>query len=74
MKKIIELRKQFLREFDFYVREVIGDDNITYNIWCALGLPDGWNEMDLIDIAEDEELWLDCVNAFKKCCEKGGVI
>lgn len=71
---IKKMRMDFLRDFDYYVRNVIGDDEITYGVWCAIGVPDGWFEIDLESIAEDDELWLDCVNAFKRCCELGGVL
>lgn len=66
---IIKHRIEFLKQFDDYVRNVIGDDEIFYDIWLAEGVPDGYNEVDLKEIAEDDELWLDCVECFKKCCE-----
>ena len=47
---ITKCRIEFLKQFDYYVRNVIGDDDIT------------------------DELWLDCVKCFSKCCKVAGVI
>ena len=71
---IITCRIEFLKQFDDYVRNIIGDDEITCDIWLAEGLPDGYNEADLEEIALDDELWLDCVECFSKCCKAAGVI
>lgn len=66
-------RIEFLKQFDYYVRNIIGDDEITEH-WLMLGLPDGYDETDLKEIALDDELWLDCVNCFASCCRVAGVI
>ena len=71
---ITKCRIEFLKQFDSYVREDIGNDEITCDIWLAEGLPDGYDETDLKEIALDDELWLDCVNCFNKCCKAAGVI
>ena len=72
---ITKCRIEFLKQFDYYVRNVIGNDEITYNIWLVEGLPDGYDETDLKEVvALDDELWLDCVNCFAKCCKAAGVI
>ena len=71
---ITKCRVEFLKQFDYYVRNIIGDDDITVNIWLAGGVPDGYDETDLKEIALDDELWLDCVNCFADCCRAAGVI
>ena len=71
---ITKCRIEFLKQFDSYVRENIGNDEITCDIWLVEGLPDGCDETDLKEIALDDELWLDCVNCFNKCCKAAGVI
>lgn len=71
---ITKCRIDFLKQFDYYVRNIIGDDDITVNIWLAGGLPDGYTDEDLKEIAIDDELWLDCVNCFAECCKLGGVL
>jgi len=70
----VEMRKMFLRQFDEYVREKIGDDEITCGEWLANGLPDGYDENDLDFIATDEECWLSCVESFARCCRMAGVL
>lgn len=71
---IMKCRKEFLKQFDYYVRNTIGDDEITCDIWLAEGVPDGWDDEDLIDIAADDELWNCVVNCFAECCKAAGVI
>lgn len=71
---ITKCKIEFLKQFDYYVRNIIGDDEITCDIWLVNGLPDGYDETDLKDIALDDELWLDCVNCFADCCRAAGVI
>ena len=77
MEKIIDrselvmYRKEFLKQMDDYVRDMIGDDDITVGVWFEGGVPDGYDEQDLIEIAEDDDLWLDVVNCFAKCCKLG---
>ena len=71
---ITKCRIEFLKQFDSYVREDIGNDESTCDIWLVEGLPDGYDETDLKEIALDDELWLDCVNCFNKCCKAAGVI
>ena len=71
---ITKCRIDFLKQFDYYVRNTIGDDNITVNIWLAGGLPDEYTDEDLKEIAIDDGLWLDCVNCFAECCRLGGIL
>ena len=70
---ITKCRIEFLKQFDYYIRNIIGDDDITEE-WLMLGLPDGYDEADLKDIALDDESWIDCVNCFSNCCKAAGVI
>jgi len=71
---ITKYRIEFLKQFDYYVKNVIGDDRITCRIWLAEGLPDGYDETDLKEIALDDDLWLDCVKCFSNCCKVARVI
>lgn len=70
---MIKRRIEFLKQFDDYVKNNIGDEYII-EYWLEEGLPDEWNETDVEEIAENDELWLDCVEAFKNCCKMAGVI
>ena len=71
---ITKCRIEFLKQFDYYVRNTIGNDDITVNIWLAGGVPDGYTDEDLKEIAIDDELWFDCVECFAECCRLGGVL
>lgn len=71
---ITKCRIEFLKQFDYYVRNVIGDDEITCDIWLACGVPDGADDTDLREIAEDDELWVDCVECFADCLEQARLL
>jgi hypothetical protein len=68
-----QYRVGFLREFDKYIRNEIGDEDII-EYWITAGVPDGFDEADLLDIAKDNEAWLDCVQAFSACCRMAGIL
>lgn len=70
---ITKCRIEFLKQFDYYIRNVIGDDEIT-EYWLMLGLPDGYDEEDLKEIALDDKEWLCIVQVFGNCCKMAGVI
>lgn len=69
MSEVIATRKKLLLEMDNYVRNVIGDDEITVNIWLRDGLPDCCDEETLHFIAIEDSCWFNCVEAFEKCCK-----
>ena len=71
---ITKCRIEFLKQFDYYVKNIIGDDDITENWSIWVGLPDDYDERDLKEIALNDKLWLDCVKCFSKCCKAAGVI
>jgi hypothetical protein len=48
------LRANILGEMDAYMRETVDDEEYLME-WLAEGVPDGANENDLMEIAEDEE-------------------
>ena len=69
----IRIRKNLLREMDDYLRSNVNESTVEY-IQFAVGLEDGWDENILTEYAEDDELRLDCVKAFKSCYECEGII
>ena len=71
---ITKCRIEFLKQFDYYVKNIIGDDDLTENWLIWVGLPDDYDETDLEEIALNDELWLDCVKCFSCCCKAAGVI
>ena len=56
MNDTILLKMNLLGGMDTYVREVIGDDDVT-DFWNMYGVPDGADEEMLKEIAEDEDLF-----------------
>lgn len=70
---IVEMRIVFLEQFNYYIHNVIGDDFIT-EYWYVYGIPDGADAGDILEIASDDDIWLDVVKAFEKCCRKAGKI
>lgn len=54
--EMIILRANILGGMDAYIRDVIGDDDITEK-WDAYGVPDGAEEEEIMEIAEDESEW-----------------
>ena len=71
---ITKCRIEFLKQFDYYVKNIIRDDDITENWLIWVGLPDDYDETDLKEIALNDELWLDCVKCFSCCCKAAGII
>jgi len=60
MNDTILLKMNLLGGMDTYVREVIGDDDIT-DVWNMYGVPDECDEDTLREIAEDD-------NEFTRIC------
>lgn len=63
-KTLMEMRVDFLKQMDNYVRFHIGDD-IATELWILI-FPDQASEEDLFSIADDNELWTDCCVLFGK--------
>ena len=64
MMTMVEVRRQILKDMHDYVVRCIGDEE-AYMTWVTFAVPDGYDEDDLISIAEDDDLWSDCVKTFK---------
>lgn len=70
---ITKCRMEFLKQFDYYIKNIIGDEDII-EFWSMAGVPDGYDEEDLKEIALDDEEWLCIVQVFGNCCKAAGVI
>ena len=55
-EEMIILRMNILGGMDAYIRNAIGDDYITER-WNAFGVPDGADEEELTEIAENSNEW-----------------
>lgn len=64
-EELIILRANILGGMNSYITENCSEYIQEYwNIW---GVPDGADEDDLIEIAEDNELWVGCCKCFANC-------
>jgi hypothetical protein len=69
--EMITLRMNILGGMNAYILDNVNDEELIYDDWFAVGVPDGATEDDLRTIAEDEELWLDAVKSFARCINVG---
>lgn len=69
-KEFIELRINYLKQFDHHVREVIANEAIT-DIWITYGLQGKYDDNILYKIAEENSLWQKCVECFYECYRLG---
>lgn len=68
----ITLRANIMGGMNEYIKD-LGDETI-YMKWIMV-FPDCCQEDELMEMAEDEEIWLDVVKCFARCLEiaqKGG--
>lgn len=63
--ELIKSRIKILKEMDGYIYN-IGDETLI-DKWLMYGLPDGWDDDDIDDIACDDTMW-------KEICELFGRI
>ena len=71
--EMIRTRKNLLRQMDTFIRENISED-VVIDVWFACGLEDGWDEETLTEYASADDLWNDCINACRECCEIEGIL
>jgi methionine synthase II (cobalamin-independent) len=63
-------RARLLKDMDKAVRDTVQTIEV-FDMWLMCGVPDGADDTDFREIAEDDELWLDCVNTFAKVMNRG---
>jgi hypothetical protein len=64
-----EVRKNFLKEFDKYIRENVKDERIL-DTWNAMGIPFYAEEEDFNYIAKNEQEFVTICTLFGKLCGK----
>ena len=69
---MVKERADLMYDFDFYVRNTIGDDDIT-DYWLMYGVPDEADYDDMEQIALDDEFWFSIVQAFTECCRRAKI-
>lgn len=67
-KTLREMRVDLLKQMDSYVRFHIGNELAT-KLWLLI-FPDEATEEDLLEIADDNELWTDCCVLLGKLVRK----
>ena len=65
-------RQIMLVTMDAIIRCEIGDESITES-WLMCGLPDGWDDDDLIEIAADDEAFMEITECFRRCCKRAKI-
>lgn len=66
MREELTRRARILFDMDAFIRDNIGDDNIT-EMWLMCGLPDGSSNEDVIECAKDNDSFCDIVKCFARC-------
>lgn len=64
-KEKIALRVQFLKQMNDYVLKHIYDEEAHMG-WLMMAIPDAPTEDDFLDIAEDDEEWINICDYFGK--------
>ena len=67
MSEIIILRANIMGGMNEYIRE-IGDEDL-WELWIEV-FPDECSENELMELAEDETIWLDVIKRFAWCCKQ----
>ena len=63
------LKANMLGGMNDYMLEYCNDENVL-NMWFTYVVPDGCDEDELMELAESDELFCDCVNAFAHCLRR----
>jgi len=66
MNEITMLRANLMGGMNEYIKE-LGDEEI-WEHWITV-FPDECSEDELMEIAEDEDLWIEVVKCFAECLE-----
>lgn len=72
-ENIERIRQIMLVNMDAIVRCDIDDENIIES-WLMCGLPDGYTVSDLIEIAADDESFMEIVECFTRCCKRAKIL
>lgn len=70
---MIDMRVEFLKSFDNFVRDHIGDEDLI-DYWLEYGVPDHADDESLFEIAFLDDCWKDICSAFAYVCRKAGLI
>lgn len=65
MKELVRMRVEMLKQMNDYVLKEISDES-AHMRWLMVAIPDAPTEDDYLDIAEDDEEWVDICDYFGK--------
>ena len=71
MDEMVMLKANLMGGMNEYLKELADDD--VWAMWISV-FPDECDEDTLMEMAEDDEIWLDVVNKFARCCRCLGII
>lgn len=71
--ELVKIRVHLLEQMDIFLKNNVNEETVV-NIWFTYGLEDGYDNDILLEYASDEELWDDCISAFRKCCIIEGIL
>ena len=60
-------RPKLGKKMDDYLRSNIEDEEIFWNVWATMGIPDGASKEDYEDLKDSDEFWTDCLETFMRC-------
>ena len=60
-------RPKLGKKMDDYLRSNIEEEEIFWNVWATMGIPDGASKEDYEDLKDNDEFWTDCLEAFMRC-------
>ena len=65
----ILFRAESLKKLNDYILNEIQNEDLIVNYWFATGIPDQPVELDFYNIANDKELFSDCIKTFVRILE-----
>ena len=65
------LRANIMGGMNEYIKE-LGDDNL-WELWIEI-FPDECSEEELMEMAENYNIWIDIIERFAYCCRVAGMI
>ena len=65
MTELVKIRVELLKQMNDYILKEISDESAHMG-WLMVAIPDAPTEDDFLDIAEDDEEWVDICDYFGK--------
>ena len=69
MKELVRMRVEMLKQMNDYVLKEISDESAHMG-WLMVAIPDAPTEDDYLDIAEDDEEWINICQYFGKMVKR----